>query len=393
MSRPGAPRQNPCVKKMSGERVGGRAAGTSLAERLRARIRRAGPMAFRDWMQAALYDPEEGYYQRRGHARWGRAGDYRTAPETTPLFAATFARHFASLHEELHSPPELNIVEAGAGAGHFARCVLGTLRRDHPKVFSCVRYAVDELSADSRARAAELLAPFAGRVEFQRIEERRAPFEAGIIFSNELLDAFPVHRVVSRGGELRELCVGLDERGAFSWVEREPSTPQLAAHLRAGGVTLSEGQIAEVNLEAGLWIARAASALKRGFVITVDYGAEAAGLYGGPGRAGGTLRGYAAHKLADDVLDRPGLQDLTTTVDWTQVVKAGEDAGLQTISFEPLGKFLMGAGFLEQLERESVLAAGEPDRAQLSLGARELILPGGLGESFQVLVQKKAAPP
>src|SRR5918992_164002 len=101
---------------MSGERVGEQAARSPLAERLRAHIRRAGPMTFRDWMRAALYDPEGGYYQKRGHTRWGRAGDYRTAPETTPLFAAPFARHFASLHEELHSPPRLHIVEAGAGA-------------------------------------------------------------------------------------------------------------------------------------------------------------------------------------------------------------------------------------------------------------------------------------
>src|SRR5918993_6115680 len=97
---------------MSGERGSEQASAPHLAERLRAHIRRAGPMTFRDWMRAALYDPEGGYYQRRGRTRWGRAGDYRTAPETTPLFAATLARHFASLHEELHAPPELNIVEA-----------------------------------------------------------------------------------------------------------------------------------------------------------------------------------------------------------------------------------------------------------------------------------------
>jgi SAM-dependent MidA family methyltransferase len=256
-----------------------------------------------------------------------------------------------------------------------------------------VRYVVDEVSADSRARAAALLAPFAGRVEFRRIEECGEPFEAGIIFSNELLDALPVHRVVSRGAELRELYVGLDERGRFSWVEREPSTPRLAAQLRAVGVTLSEGQVAEVNLEAAAWVARAASILRRGFVITVDYGAEATELYTVPGRAAGTLRGYAAHKFADDVLERPGEQDLTTSIDWTQVIQTGEEAGLETLSFEPLGKFLMSAGLLEQLGREAGLAPSESERAQLNIGARELILPGGMGASFQVLVQKKAAQP
>ena len=141
---------------------------------------------------------------------------------------------------------------------------------------------------------------------------------------------------------MRELCVGLDERGRFSWVEREASTPRLAAHLLAEGVTLSEGQIAEVNLEAGAWVARAASVLRRGFVITVDYGAEAAELYGAPGRAGGTLRGYAAHKFADDVLGRPGEQDLTTSV-MTQssaAVRARAGDGL----IRAARKFLMRAG-------------------------------------------------
>lgn len=374
----------------SGERGSDEASATPLAERLRARIRRAGPLTFREWMRAALYDPEGGYYQRRGRARWGRAGDYRTAPETTPLFAATLARHFASLHAELHAPAELHVVEAGAGAGHFARGVLGTLRRDHPEVFSSVRYLVDEVSADSRESAAALLTPFAERVEFRRIEECREPFAAGVIFSNELLDAFPVHRVVSRGGAIRELCVGLDERGRFTWVEREASTPRLAAHFRAEGVALSEGQIAEVNLEAGEWVERTASVLRSGFVITVDYGAEAAELYGAGGRAGGTLRGYAAHLFADDVLERPGEQDLTTSVDWTQIIRAGERAGLETVSFEPLGKFLLRAGLLEQLEREAGLCAMDSERAQLNLGARELILPGGMAESFQVLVQKRS---
>src|SRR5436305_2054522 len=118
-----------------------------LAERLRERIRREGAIPFRDWMKSALYDEHEGYYARRDLKRWGRAGDYRTAPERSPLFAATFARYFAGLYEELGAPHSWTIFEAGAGAGHFASGVLETLRRDDPHTFAALRYVIDEASA------------------------------------------------------------------------------------------------------------------------------------------------------------------------------------------------------------------------------------------------------
>lgn len=361
----------------------------TLEERLRERIRRGGPITFHEWMRAALYDGREGYYRRRDLVRWGRAGDYRTSPERTPLFASTFARTFERLHAELGSPPKLTIIEAGAGAGNFAHVVMNTLLRDHPAAFSSVRYVVDEASDDSRARAAKLLAPFGSKVEFRRASEIESPFEDGIIFSNELIDAFPVHRVIVRDGELLEMFVGLGREDEFVWVEGQTSTPRLAEHFVLMGMSLDEGQSAEVNLELDEWIAVAAAAVERGFVVTVDYGAAAPELYGAAHRRAGTLRGFAGHRRTENILEKPGSQDITSTVNWTQLIKAGERAGLETVSLEPLGKFLMRAGFLEQLERGSALAEDEGERAALALGAREMILPGGMAESFQVLVQRK----
>ncbi|MDT5293324.1 MAG: hypothetical protein QOJ76_204 [Acidobacteriota bacterium] len=362
----------------------------SLAADLRERIRRDGPMTFHEWMRAALYDERGGYYQRRGALRWGRAGDYRTGPERSALFAATFARHFTKLYEELGSPPVLHLLEAGGGAGHFACGVLGTLRRDAPHVFRALRYVFDEASADSRERAAALLSPFAERVEFRRASDIERPLETAIVFSNELLDALPVQRVVWRGGSLRETYVGLDDGGSgFAFVEGEPSTPRLAEHFERMGLTPAEGQIAEVSLEAGEWIGRVAGIVGRGFIVTVDYGDEAAALFDAPHRRGGTLRAFRGHEFIEDVLRDPGEQDLTTTVNWTQVRSAGEAAGLQTVLLERLDAFLLGAGLLEQLERESVRAASESEVASLRLEAREMILPGGMASQFQVLVQKK----
>jgi SAM-dependent MidA family methyltransferase len=361
----------------------------SLAARLRERIRRSGPLTFREWMGAALYDERGGYYRRRGAERWGRSGDYRTAPERGRLFAATFARHFAGLHEELGGPPVLHLLEAGGGAGHFAHGVLATLRRDEPRIFGALRYVFDESSADSRARAAALLSEFADRVEFKSFDDLGRPLDAAVVFSNELLDALPVHRVRMRGASLREEYVGTDEGGAFIFVEGEPSTPLLVEHFRRAGVTLADGQAAEVNLEAAEWMARSARLVGRGFFVTVDYGDEAAALYGDPRRREGTLRAFRGHEFVADLLADPGLQDLTATVNWTHFAAAGEAAGLKTLALERLDAFLLRAGLLEQLERESAHAAGAAEVAALRLEAREMILPGGMASHFQVLIQKK----
>lgn len=340
-------------------------------------------------MEAALYDEREGYYIRRDRERWGRSGDYRTAPERSPLFAATFARYFARLYEELGSPTSWAIFEAGAGAGDFAYGVLETLRCDYPRVYSATYYAIDEVSADGRERIGKRLGEFADRVEFRRLSETGLRANAGVVFANELLDALPVHRVVLRGGHLFELYVGLDEEGGFTWVEREPSTPRLASHLALSGVELAEGQVAEVNLEAEDWVRRAASLFQSGYLILVDYGAEALDLYSAPHRFEGTLRAFREHRLVDDPLARPGEQDLTTTVDWTCVRRAGAGAGLQFVSFERQDEFLLGAGLLEQLERVTAQSKGEAEALILRSSVRELILPGGMSESFQVLVQKR----
>src|SRR6266850_2131349 len=142
---------------------------SALAERIRERIRSEGPITFCDWMRMALYDEDEGYYRRAGRQKWGRAGDYRTSPERSSLFAATFARYFAQLHDQLGRPREWTIVEVGAGDGRFGSCVLQTFQNSFPSVFVATRYIVDEASSHSRSIARERLAPFGDQVEFQTL--------------------------------------------------------------------------------------------------------------------------------------------------------------------------------------------------------------------------------
>ncbi len=336
----------------------------SLTGRLRARIEHEGPISFRDWMAAALYDERDGYYCRSDRVRQGRSGDYRTAPESSPLFAGTFARYFSRLFAELGSPSSWTIFEAGASSGAFAHGVLTALQAHHSRVFAATNYVIDEVSPDARLQAAARLSDFADRVRFERLPEVPLPVGPGIVFSNELIDAFPVQRV-----------------------ECDPDQP-VRDYCQRAGLHLAEGQIAEVNLEAQHFLSRAASLLERGFVITVDYGDERDNLLSAPHRYNGTLRAFRDHRLISNVLAAPGEQDLTTTIDWTQICEAGAVAGLKTLRYERLDQFFLKEGLLDELEMRAGLLSG-PEALRLRTSAREMIMPHGLTASFQILVQTK----
>jgi len=359
-----------------------------LTEELAERIRQQGRITFYEWMKAALYHPRFGYYSRSDLKRWGRAGDYRTSPERSELFAATFARYFAFLYEQLGQPAVFTVVEMGAGEGHFAAGVLEVLRESFHSVFDATRYVIHERSKDSRLRAVAKLEQYESKVEFIDIRALD-PVDAVVFFSNELLDAFPVHRVRSFGGELRELYVGISAQGKFEWVSGELSSDQLAEFCRTRLPTLANEQTVEVNLDVRQWFRTINEKLKNGYVITVDYGAEAADLYGSPGRTDGTLRGFSQHRFVEDLLEAPGEYDITTSVDWTYVKDEGQFHGFEVVDFTQLDKFLMSAGVLEELESRLALAVSDADKSRLTTAAREMILPVGMASSFQVLIQKR----
>ncbi len=364
---------------------------STVAEYLVARIKCEGPITFCDWMEAALYHPTLGYYCRSDRKRWGREGDYRTSPESSGLFAAAFARHFASLYEEVNRPIDWTIVEIGAGDGCFARDVLQTLKDQFPHVFYATRYLIDEASADSRERASKQIAPFGSRARFETLKnlDRINP---GIIFSNELLDSFPVHRLTIKESKLVEFYVTVTPENKFVWVHGALSTPGLSHHLRECGIELAEDQVLEVNLAIDDWFVGLAEKLVAGYLITVDYGAEVNELYDVRLRSRGTLRAYCRHQFVDDVLARPGESDITTTIDWTQVQRLGKRFGFEVMEFSPQDKFLLRAGLLEELARQSKSATGDAEKLRLSAAAREMILPCGMAANFQVMVQKRVQP-
>jgi SAM-dependent MidA family methyltransferase len=150
-----------------------------------------------------------------------------------------------------------------------------------------------------------------------------------------------------------------------------------------------EGQSAEVNLGISDWLTKAAATLARGYLITVDYGAEAAELFSATDRPHGTLRSFKRHEFVADVLANPGEQDITSSVDWSAVIRTGEALGFRKVIHERQDRFLMNEGLLEELELRVGETADEAERARLRASCRELILPDGMAASFQVLVQEK----
>jgi SAM-dependent MidA family methyltransferase len=360
-----------------------------MAARLREQILRDGPISFRDWMASALYDPECGYYQRSDLPRWGRAGDYRTAPETSQAFGATFGQYFADCFDLMGNPDEAVIAEVGAGAGDFAYSCLSFLQDYQPAFFDTTTYLIDEVSRSSQKKLRQKLKGLGAKVKFGPVFDEPTEPRTGIIFSNELLDAFPVTRVVVKQGNLREMRVAVDRNGGFCWNTDHDAELVFAEYLDEVGLFLAEGQTADISLDARDWWSSTANALEHGYLITVDYGGEAVELFAPGIRPDGSLRAIADHQLQLDPLASPGRLDLTSSVDWTTIRKVGEAAGLETVFFGGLDRFLLEAGALDVLEQ---LAEERDDATVVGLrhSVRELILPGGLAGSFQVLVQRKS---
>lgn len=349
------------------------------------RIAAAGPIPFAEFMAQALYHPAHGYYATPA-SRIGRAGDYVTSPEAHPVFGGLVARQLAQFWELLGRPPSFRIVEAGAGNGTLARDVAAALGRIEPQ--ARLDYVIVEPHPFAAARQRETLrvAREAGlRASWCDDLEAIPAAGATVVLSNELLDAFPVHRVVVRQGRLREVYVDYDTRQGFVEREGDPSTPELDAYFARLGLAPGEGCAAEVNLEAPRWMAQAARVVERGFVLTFDYGAGAAELYA-PWRHAGTLLCFHNHVAGQNPYVRIGVQDITAHVDFTTLVAAGRAAGLEPLGFARQSEVLTALGIGEGLASPGEGALALERHMGRRQAALELLDPAGLGR-IRVLAQ------
>jgi SAM-dependent MidA family methyltransferase len=318
-----------------------------LDGRIHDEIGRTGPITFVRFMELALYDPAAGYY-RAGAARPGRDGDFLTAPETHPIFGAALARAMEEAWERLGRPDPFVLREYGAGTGTLALDVLGRLEHAGSPLLDVIRYHPVEVEP----RRLEALGGRLGAIgRSEVLVDAGAGTQpiVGVVFGNEVLDALPTHRVVVRDGRLFELLVGSDE-GRLVDVEAEPTTPALATRLAREGITLAEGQHAEVCLTLDPWIDDAAAGLERGLLLLIDYGYPALELYDPVRRASGTLRAYLRQRVHHDPYRHVGRQDLTAHVDVTAVEHAAALAGLAHLGTTTQAEFVVGLGTQELLQ-------------------------------------------
>ncbi|MGH9778360.1 MAG: class I SAM-dependent methyltransferase, partial [Candidatus Acidiferrales bacterium] len=308
------------------------------------------------------------------------AGDYYTSPDVGPLFARLLAQQFREMGDALGRPQRFQLIECGAGRGRLAAQLAAAVGESEPELGRALELTLVEASAALRAQAE---AAMRGHGLQARVQESLPRGVVGCLFSNELLDALPVHRVVQRNDGLREVHIGA-EGNELREVEGALSSSEIARYLEHYGAPLEEGQFAEVNLAALEWLEKAAAALESGFLLTIDYGHRARELYG-PGHRRGTLLAYRGHRTEENWLDAPGEQNLTAHVNFTALEERGRELGL-----EPLG-YTTQASFLLALARECNLADLVEDsdaRRQLV----QLIHPEGMGETFRVLIQAKGVP-
>ncbi len=360
---------------------------SELEQKIVERITRDGPITFRDFMHSALYDPVLGYYNTE-RLKIGPQGDYYTSSNVHPAFGAVLAHAFAEWWTGSTEP--LTIVEMGAGTGQLAYDVLSVLRDEHPKTFGDLTYLLVEASPAMRKRQREKLPLFDDRVRWLDVEELERVPVCGIVFSNEFIDALPVHRARYSKGAINELYVATASRGEstrLSLFWGEPSNERLTEYIRRMAVALREGQQVEINLDAIDWLARTARAIEKGLLITIDYGDSAQQLYR-PDRRSGTLRSFYQHRLVDSPLDRVGEQDITASVNFTALIEYGRNFGFELISFERQTAFLTRMGLIERiasLHNPSDSLDDLKDR----LAVKNLFVPGGVSDSFRILIQRR----
>jgi SAM-dependent MidA family methyltransferase len=357
---------------------------TPLAHLLAERMCERGAITFAEYMRECLYHPEHGYYSRVGASRFA---DYYTSVDVHPIFGRLLARQLAEMWALLGSPEPFWAVEAGAGAGRLAGHLLEFAARELRDFYGALRYVAVERSAARRAAQAAALASHAAAGHAFSAAELPAEIPTGCVFSNELLDALPVHRVVREQGALREIYVGL-EGEEFREQLGPPSTPALAGYFAAQGIELREGQQAEAGLEACEWIADTGRRLARGFVLTMDYGHQSHELYD-ERHLRGTLLAYQQHRASEDFLRAPGEQDLTAHVNFTALELWGRRAGLARTGLISQAQFLLALGRGNQFADLYDEGQSEVERVRARLLLKNLLHPEGLGETFQVFVQHK----
>jgi SAM-dependent MidA family methyltransferase len=355
-----------------------------LIEFIREKIRRAGPVSFAWFMEQALYHPQFGYYSS-GRCQIGRKGDYFTNASVGPLFGRSLAAQFAEMWDLLGGPRDFVIAEQGAHHGDFALDVLTATRERRPDFFAALQYRIIEPFPILQDRQHARLSDFLGKVVWETAVGEMAPF-CGVHFSNELIDAMPVHLIVrpEDNSGWKERFVDASENG-FTFVAEPIANENLQRHLKKIPPPRMAPYETEVNLAALEWVESLSRKLERGFVLAVDYG-YARGRYYAAERVSGTLQSRAGHRALPSPLQAIGHADITAHVDWTSIAECAAKCGLPPAGFTDQHHFV--TGLLSRLAPEAL----EKDEPRSRRALQTLLHPELLGTRFQYLALAKDGP-
>ena len=342
-----------------------------------------GAVPFDRYMELALYHPQHGYYSA-DRSRYGRDGDYLTAPTASEWYPRVVARLLSRL---VRRCGPLRMVDVAAGDGSLLAGLMEALEPGSNELLSEV--VAVERSPAMRQRQTERFgaAPVRCNADLISVAANASPT---VVHASELFDAQPVVRVVGRGGELNELWVTVND-GSLGWQER-PARDSVEAYFARHGVELADDQIAEANLAATDLHRRVLrTAAGAGLCLVLDYGYEARRLFNPRGRRGGSLATFAGHQVGRDPLQAPGRIDLTAHVNWDDLRQAGAEEDWTELGLWPLAEFLVRAGIADELEERGFGIEAELDAATVTARqeVKRLLDPEGMGSDLKMLVQAR----
>ncbi|MCB8766059.1 class I SAM-dependent methyltransferase [Planktothrix agardhii 1029] len=356
-------------------------------------------ITFADYMNWVLYHPEYGYYSIN-KPKLGAEGDFVTSPYLGSDFGEMLAEQFFQIWEIMDCPNAFTLVEMGAGQGILASDILLYLQKKYPDFFQCLNYIIIEKSNFLKAQQQhQLKKTLSDSISIQWCDLEDIPNNniIGCFFSNELVDAFPVHQIIVQDQQLQEIYITLDSEVRFKEIIAELSTEKITDYFKLIDIDLCSNSYperyrTEVNLAALDWIKTLVTKLNQGFILTIDYGYTAQRYYL-PSRTEGTLQCYYQHSHHNDPYLNIGRQDITAHVNFTALQLYGKDWGIDGVGFTQQALFLMALGLGDRIS-----ALSQPSNYSISeiLQRREclhsLIDPMGLG-NFGVLLQSKGLSP
>ncbi|CAN5900908.1 SAM-dependent methyltransferase [soil metagenome] len=362
-------------------------ANPTLAQFFRERLREApnGLLPWAEMMNLALYEPNLGYY-RSGVRTIGRSGDFYTSVSVGAVYGEALADFCAGAWRSMECPADFHLIEQGAHDGKLARDILTALKINHPDCFAELHYLIIE--PDDTLREAQRLTlgdELSGKLRHIASWQELKPCR-GVMLSNELLDAFAVHRIqftpVDGERQWLEVYVRENEQGELTFVAAPASTEVLQMELDKLGRDFAENYLTEINLAMLDWLREVAQSSFEGPILIVDYGHAAADYYNEE-RDQGTLRRFYHHHCDNDLLKDLGDADLTADVNFTRLAEEAQLLGMEVREFIEQGRFLTRA------LGERMAKPGFQITPAWMRQFQTLTHPGHLGLSFQVMVLNK----